>query len=130
LSNDQKLAVVVPPEIATEKNIPGTFEIVVMLEALQSRGYAIVVLNSSSDIEKTKQAFKQIGLPDAIVLASSNPNWNMPLAEYKLDLFWTAVANYYDVRLVIEHNAEIIDKWRDIGLPVISLTNIYDVGDL
>lgn len=120
-------AVVVSPEIATKKDIPGTFEITVMLKALQEQGYAILVINGTETNEYTKESFKEIGFPEAQVISSRNTDSKNMISIVKLNTFWSAVANYYDVRLVIEHDAATIPKWRDIGLPVISLTNTFDV---
>jgi hypothetical protein len=122
----QTKAVVVSPEIATRKDIPGTFELVVMLEALQAQGYAILVIDLSKDTEGIKKAFETIGFPKVQVIEPRHSDAKISLS-VKQDVFWTAIANYYDVKLVIEHDAVSIPKWRDIGLPVISLTNIFDV---
>ena len=123
----QAKAVVVSPEIATRKDIPGTFEIVVMLEALQERGYAVLVIDGADEVEDTKAAFKAIGFPNAQVIGTRSSDSKKALSSVKLDVFWTAIANYYDVKLVVEHDAATILKWKDIGLPVISLTNIFDL---
>lgn len=127
LEDSQPKAVVVSPEIATKKDTPGSFEIVVMLEALQARRYSILVIDVTDEIEGTKEAFKALGFPDAKVIGTRYPDSKKRLSSVKLDTFWTAVANNYDVKLVIEHDAETVSKWRDIGLPVISLTNTFDV---
>lgn len=128
----QQKAVVVSSELATKKDIPGTFEIVVMLEALYARGYAILVIDTSRDVVAIKEAFKNIGFPTAEVFYPNSETWgniwfDEAKANFKISLFWTAIANYYDVKLVVEHSALAIPKWRDIGLPVISLTDIFDV---
>lgn len=126
LDSDQKKAVIVSPEIVTCKEIPGSFELVVMLEALQSRGYVIVVIDDSNEYEKTKTAFREVGFPDAQVFCATKTR-NKTKDNHKIDVFWTSIANYFNVKLVIEHNAETLPKWRDIGLPVISLTSVFDV---
>lgn len=126
---DQNKAIIVSPEIVTKKS-PGMFEIVVMLEALQSRGYTIVVIDGTDDIKSTELAFKQVGFPDARIFSVPRLTSRISLSDYKINLFWTAIANYFDVRLVYEYDAASIPKWRDIGIPVISLTNIFDVENL
>lgn len=122
----QSKAVIVSPEIATLKdNIPGSYELLTMLEALQDRGYSIIVIDRVDTVNRTQEAFKIAGITAQLFSRKSLAKKLNDV--YKPEIFWDLIANYYDIRLVIEHDASCIPKWREIGLPLISLTNIFDV---
>ena len=47
------------------------------------------------------------------------------IGDNKIDVFWTKIAYHFNVKLVIESNADDLHKWHKISVPVISLTSQF-----
>jgi hypothetical protein len=47
------------------------------------------------------------------------------IGDNKIDVFWTKIAYHFNVKLVIESNADDLHKWHKISVPVIGLTSQF-----
>lgn len=43
----------------------------------------------------------------------------------KIDVFWTKIANHFNVKLVIDNDPNSVHRWHQIDVPVISLTSQF-----
>lgn len=46
----------------------------------------------------------------------------------KVGVFWSKIANYYNVKLVIDNDPDSVQRWHQINVPVISLSNQFALG--
>jgi hypothetical protein len=130
LQPDQQRAVLVALDSLIVNPEPGSEEVLQMVLALSNSGYKVIgFLDNKSKDTEVRDRLAELGIAAPAVYAKDEQDHQSIDWSFKSNIFWRHVANHYDVRLIIEDNPNTTLEWRKIGLPIISLSNPFNLKE-
>ena len=99
-------------------------EVVDVVRGLHTSGYKVIVMSGRDGVCRniTEQWLNTNGIPfDEFYIRTAGDNRNDGII--KSELFWTHVANKFNVKLVIDDRPQVCRVWRSMGLKVMQCGN-------